>query len=230
MSTYLLINFAIIFFPLILSLLPRYRSFYRHWRQLIGSILLVGAIFITWDIWVTAKGHWAFNPAHILGQKWLFLPIEEWLFFITVPFSCLFLYQALKNLYQTASVRFNLKPFIFVFAATCFLTSLFLYPKTYTMFVLFFTALTAIVVLLVLPSLYSTKAYLLYTLLGIGLFFIFNTLLTSIPVVTYNHLVITNIRLGTIPLEDLFYNWSLLTLYAFFYDWLAKKGHYNSKT
>lgn len=223
MSVYLFINLTIIIFPLILSFLPRYRSFYRHWRQLLFSIFSVGAVFIIWDAFVTARGHWAFNPAKVMDYRLGYLPLEEWLFFITVPFSCLFLYQALKNHYPNKVIGLNLKPLIFVFSAFCFLFSLFLYPLTYTLVVLFFTALTAVLVLLLSPSLYASRAYWVYIGLGIILFLIFNSLLTAIPVVIYNSAVITNYYLGTIPLEDFFYNWSLLTLYAFTYDFFLNK-------
>jgi len=49
------------------------------------------------------------------------------------------------------------------------------------------------------------------------LFFVFNYLLTSIPIVIYNPYAITNIRILTIPIEDFFYNFSMLFLYLFFY-------------
>jgi lycopene cyclase domain-containing protein len=225
MSTYLLINIAIIIFPLILSFLPSYRSFYHHWRQLLGSILLVGFIYILWDILVTSQGHWNFNPAHVLGPKLFHLPIEEWLFFITVPFSCLFLYQALKNHFQGRLLKQNVLFLFSLYAAISLFAAVLLYPLAYTQIVLGFTALTTIFVLIFLPGLFRQLAFWVYSALSLGLFVLFNSLLTAIPVVIYNPEVILNLHLGTIPIEDFFYNWTLLTLYAGVYDMIGKNAH-----
>lgn len=223
MSTYFLINIAIIIFPLILSFLPQYRSFYHHWRQLLGSILLVGLIFILWDILVTSQGHWNFNPTQVFGLRLLHLPLEEWLFFITVPFSCLFLYQALKNHFQARILKPNLHLPLKVFAAISLFAAISVYPLAYTQLVLGFTALTIIFILIIFPGLFRRLAYWVYAAFGLGLFILFNSWLTGIPVVTYNPAVILNLRLGTIPIEDFLYNWSLLTLYAFVYDFIGVK-------
>ena len=55
--------------------------------------------------------------------------------------------------------------------------------------------------------------------LGIGfiLFVIFNYVLTSMPIVSYNPQAIWNFRVLTIPLEDFFYNFSLLSWYLLAY-------------
>lgn len=218
MSTYLWLNCLILVFPLLLSLTPRYRSFYRHWRALISSILAVGSLFIFWDILVTRAGHWSFNPNHVLGNQLLFLPLEEWLFFVTVPFSCLFLYQALKDRFNQCPSKPVVKSVAFISAVVLFILALWVYPHPYSAIVLAFTGIVVLLVVLLLPALFHSHAYWLYLTLGTCLFFIFNSVLTSLPIVAYDPGVILNLRLGTVPIEDFFYNWSLLTLYALIYD------------
>lgn len=223
MSTYLIINFLIIIFPLLLSLLPRYRSFYQHWRQWLGATVSVGLVFIIWDVVVTQAGHWQFNPSQVLTYRLMHLPIEEWCFFITVPFSCLFLYQGLKKYFpQTLKNQVITKMLMLILILLLAVTVVF-YPKPYTLLVVSVAVLTGLMILKFNLQLFQTKAYWFYSGLGLGLFVIFNSWLTAIPVVVYNYQVILNIRMGTIPIEDFLYNWSLLTLYAGFYDLIGRR-------
>ncbi|MEY4709219.1 MAG: hypothetical protein RIS28_351, partial [Bacteroidota bacterium] len=40
---------------------------------------------------------WKFNPQYLLGINIINLPIEEYMFFIVVPYACLFIYACLKS-------------------------------------------------------------------------------------------------------------------------------------
>ncbi len=70
----------------------------------------------------------------------------------------------------------------------------------------------------------SSFVYWLWIVFVMLLFFVFNYFLTSLPVVAYNPVAITNLRLTTIPIEDFFYNFSLLTIYLVCYR-LAKHNN-----
>jgi lycopene cyclase domain-containing protein len=52
--------------------------------------------------------------------------------------------------------------------------------------------------------------------------FIVNGILTSKPVVVYNNLENMNIRIGTIPVEDFFYNMTLLLMNIGLYEWFKR--------
>ena len=95
MSTYLLINIAIVSIPLILSF-DKKVHFYKKWRYAIPAIAIPGFIFIVWDIWFTKVGIWSFNKIHLTGIELFGLPIEEHMFFITVPYASIFTYEVLK--------------------------------------------------------------------------------------------------------------------------------------
>ena len=67
------------------------------------------------------------------------------------------------------------------------------------------------------PELFRSKIYWYFIALTYLPFFIVNYSLTSIPVVIYNSNAIWGIRITTIPLEDFFYSFTMLTLYLFVY-------------
>ncbi len=81
--------------PFILSFWPRL-GFYRNLRALFLSIVLIVIIFGTWDVIATRRGHWYFDPKGVWPVRILGLPLEEWLFFIVIPFCCIFTWEAIK--------------------------------------------------------------------------------------------------------------------------------------
>lgn len=81
--------------PLILSFSKK-MDFYKYPLRLIAALLFPFVLFITWDIIVTARGHWSFNPLYTVGFKIFGLPIEEILFFIIIPFCGLFTWESVK--------------------------------------------------------------------------------------------------------------------------------------
>ena len=83
------------FFPLVLSFYPALK-FWRNSRALVLTLSLLVVIFGAWDIFAVWRKHWYFNPRGIYGFKIINLPIEEWLFFILIPFCCIFTWEALQ--------------------------------------------------------------------------------------------------------------------------------------
>ena len=82
--TYLWVNFAVISIPFAASFDKRV-AFVEQWKHFWPACLLTMAGFIAWDIAFTAQGIWGFNDAHLSGLGLWGLPLEEWLFFITIP-------------------------------------------------------------------------------------------------------------------------------------------------
>ena len=81
--------------PFVLSFWPPLK-FYRNIRALFASIILILIIFGSWDIFATWRGHWSFNPQGVWQMRIINLPIEEVLFFVVIPFCCIFTWEALK--------------------------------------------------------------------------------------------------------------------------------------
>lgn len=68
---------------------------YRQPRRLLATLLPVVAVFVTWDLIATARGHWWFSDRYTTGLTVLGLPWEEWLFFLVVPLCALLTFEVL---------------------------------------------------------------------------------------------------------------------------------------
>jgi lycopene cyclase domain-containing protein len=219
--TYLLINFAIISVPLLYT--PDKRvGYYRRLPAVSFSILVVGFCYLLWDVLVTARGEWSFNSRYLTGIEILNLPLEEIMFFITVPYSCLFIYEVV--LYATKNSHFKI-PNGVVIAMIVLLTaaSIAFYSQGYTMKALVSCAVFLAATLLLDRSLIRSKQYWLWLVVCYIPFMIFNSVLTALPVVEYNSVAIWGVRLGTIPVEDFFYNYSMLSFYLLFYRMIRRE-------
>ena len=63
----------------------------RRWKRALLSILPISAIFLAWDAYAIAQGHWFFDRDQMLGIIGPFnIPLEEYLFFIIIPFAAIF--------------------------------------------------------------------------------------------------------------------------------------------
>jgi lycopene cyclase domain-containing protein len=81
--------------PLIFSFWPPLK-FYRHVRALFYSIGIIVLLFGGWDIFATYRGHWDFSPSGVYPFRVINLPLEEVLFFVVIPFCCVFTWESLK--------------------------------------------------------------------------------------------------------------------------------------
>ena len=132
---YLIINLSAVSIPLIFSFHPRLR-FYNHFKNLLVGFLFMVPVFIVWDIYFTFLKVWGFNNDYLLGINIFNLPLEECLFFICIPFSCIFTYHVVLTLSKNKS-DFKLKR-VWVFISLVLLVFGFLnMEKSYTFSPLF---------------------------------------------------------------------------------------------
>ena len=222
MSFYLYLNLAIIAFPLAFSFERRIK-FYRRIKPLVVALVLVGIFFVGWDAFATYRGHWSFNSAYVNETKFLGLPLEEILFFVTVPYSCLFVFVSIIHFLDDEKLFHPRKWVPTVIGAIITLSAFGFYNKEYTLLAILSVGFTILFVSLVNFKLFFSTSYWVYTLLTLLLFLIFNFILTSFPVVQYSTSAITGFRITTIPIEDFLFNFSMLTNYLTVYIWASKK-------
>ncbi len=221
MSLYLTLNIIIIGIPLVLTFAPKV-YYYRRIKSLLITMIIISTLFIIWDAMATARGDWAFNPKYITGFKILGLPIEEILFFITVPYSCIFLYETFRTYFKDKKVYYSHHLYS-ALAVLSFAVAIIFRNKAYTATIFIMTGTLFAAARFCFKSIFTSGLYWLYIIVCTLLFGIFNHILTSRPVVTYSSQAITGWRAGTIPIEDFFYNFSLLSFYLIIYLFAEKR-------
>lgn len=187
---------------------------------------MTGAMFLFWDVLFTIKGVWSFNPAYIIGLRIFKLPVEEVLFFLTVPFACIFIYACL-NYYIKWKMNIRLTRIISnLLIILSIWVLIFNYQKLYTLIT--FSLLLVLVLLLqyIFKVEWLNRYYVTYAAALIP-FYIVNGLLTSIPVVLYNDAQNLGRRVGTIPVEDHFYCMALLLMNIAFFEYFKNKEAIN---
>lgn len=227
MYTYLLINLFSISIPFIASFDKRL-NFYKSWKHFFPGMLITLVVFISWDIYFTHIGIWGFNPEYLSRINLVNLPIEEWMFFISIPYACVFTYEALNYLIRKDYLKKYAKIISWVLVVL-FLTVGFLnLDKSYTSVTFISTAVFILLHLMVFKSTYLGRFYFTYAIILIP-FFIVNGILTGSfiegEVVWYNNAENLGIRLFTIPIEDSIYGLLLILMNITFLEWFKRKAN-----
>jgi lycopene cyclase domain-containing protein len=209
---YLLLNIGSLSIPLLYSFEKKMR-FIQHWKAVLLSLTIVSAVFLVWDAIFTANGVWGFNPDYHLPFLILGMPIEEWLFFFCIPYASIFIHYSLAYFKPTFLIPKNITRIITITIISVVLPVLLLnWGKAYTTVnYIFLTALLSVSLFCGLDVL--RRFYIAFLIILIP-FFIVNGILTGTgleePVVWYNNEENLGIRLGTIPVEDIGYAFTML--------------------
>lgn len=222
MYIYLYLNIFTIFFPFVLSFDKRVH-FYTNWKYLFPAIALNAFIFIIWDAYFTSIGVWGFNPEYLTGIYFLGLPLEELLFFLTVPYACVFIYETL-NAYIKRDVLQQYAPWITGFLCLILIPAGLIYlPRLYTSITFLFLSIAQLIHYRLFRHALAGRFYMAY-LVHLVPFLLVNGVLTAIPIVLYNNDFNLGIRIYTIPLEDTMYSMLMLLITITFYEYLKQKS------
>lgn len=188
-------------------------AFYKKWKFLWKPILLVGLGFIIWDVFFTVYGIWGFNLQYLAGFRFLYLPIEEWLFFVTVPFACVFVYECINAYFPKDSLDVAETWVTNILVVVLAAVAIFYYARPYTFLTFGLTS-----IFLIFHQRYGTKFvrkrfYLSYIVVLFP-FLVINGALTGSfteePIVAYSEQAFMGKRIFTIPIEDAIYGFLLL--------------------
>lgn len=219
--SYLLINILVILFPLLLSF-DKKVHFYKKWKFIFPGLLITGVLYLIWDYLFTFNQVWSFNTNYIIGLNFWGLPLEEILFFITVPFACVFTYECLISYFELNIPEKVIKTISISLIVLCSILLVAFYNRLYSLI----NFSTLIVILLYTlfnkTSLNMGKFYVAF-FVSLLPFYIVNGILTSVPIVMYNDLENMGFRVGTIPFEDHFYSLSLILMNILFFEYFRNR-------
>ena len=217
--TYFFINLGTIIIPLLFSFHPKLQ-FYKKWKSTVISIILVAIPFLIWDVLFTRMGIWGFNPIHLSNFYFVGLPIEEWMFFITIPYACLFTYHSLKQLIPPFKFPYT-GILIAILLALITIVGLLCFDKYYT-FTTFISLFFFLMYFHFKLNLDWLNRFYLSAIILVVPFLVVNGILTGTgiehEVVWYNSNENMDIRLLTIPIEDFAYGFLLLLLNTFLFE------------
>jgi lycopene cyclase domain-containing protein len=219
--------------PLLLSF-DKKVAFYRSWRYLFPSLLIVGIAFLIWDELFTRIGVWGFTPKYLAGIYLGHLPLEEVLFFLVVPYNFIFILLVLQAYFPERKTKRISNIFKWLIGSGSLLMVLFYGGGQFFFSTLdsynYYTISAAFFALLLTLLAHKKKWYgdfVLSYLVCLIPFFIVNGILTGSitddPIVWYSEQHIIGWRIGTIPFEDLFYNYDLLLPLAWFFNFFQGK-------
>lgn len=220
-NLYLWINIATIAFPLILSF-DKKVAFYKRWPNLFPAMILTGIVFLFWDQWFAAMGVWGFNSIYLTGYYVGEIPIEEIMFFLTVPYACVFIYECLRAYIKQNDTFEELHRWftLLFFGISCSLLYWF-NDRLYTSLTCLILSFMLGTHLIVIRRRYMSWFYFAF-LISLIPMLIVNGILTAKPVVYYNEMEITGLRLMSIPIEDFLYNMTMFVMCIGLYEWFNR--------
>jgi len=212
MYLYLIINITSFIVPFLYSF-EKKMNFIKNWKTVFLSITLVAIPFLIWDVYFTRIGVWGFNPAYYLGFTIFGIPFEEILFFFCIPYASIFTHYAILHFYPNLSLSKKItKGLSVVLLMVAIIFVVLNTDKWYTL--VDFTVFAAMMLYsLKNKGVVISKFYITFLVVLIP-FLIVNGILTGSfiegEVVWYNNNENLGIRIGTIPVEDFFYAFSML--------------------
>lgn len=202
-------------------------AFYRNMRFFIPAVFAVAIPFVVWDEYFTINGIWGFNDTYLQGIFLGSLPLEEVLFFFLIPYCCVFIYEVLIAYFPNAILQNVTRVFSLVFVALGAVLALSNMDNWYTLSA---CSLAVMCTVFAIRGKYIWYPRAIFAFLVAQLpFLIVNGVLTgaatSEPIVWYSEFHITGVRILTIPIEDVFYNFTLNIPIIGIYHYLKARHH-----
>lgn len=221
---YLYVDLLTLSAPLLLSF-DKKVAFYKSWKYLFPAIFVMGAFFILKDVVFAAYEIWGFNDRYLVGFRMLGLPIEEWAFFVVVPYAIVFIYACLVAYLPVDPLKNIHRPLLMGLSVLLLVVAAIYYDRLYTSIIFVLTAL------LLLYNNWRRQPWLsmftLAYLVSMIPFFLVNGILTGSflaePIVWYDDTQNLGIRLFTIPIEDSIYSLMMFLMTIQIMEWLKKK-------
>lgn len=223
---YLALDVLSLAFPLAASF--ERRLFFRSkWPGLFLGILVMASIFLAWDAAFNMIGVWGFNPRYVIGVYFLDLPLEEWLFFLFIPYSCMFLYEVMRHFVPKDVMRPAVRQLSFALVLLLLIVGLLHWDRLYTSTTFISTALLLAYHVSIAKAKWLGRFYIGYVV-SLVPFLLVNGILTGWllpePIVWYNDSENLGIRINTIPIEDSVYLMLMMLIILPFHERGAERA------
>ena len=199
-------------------------NFFKRWKWALLAAVIVAIPYLIWDEFFTQNMVWGFNEKYLVGLHLGHLPIEEVSFFIVVPFACTFIFECVRYYFRDKNLDFFNSFFWALLFAYAILVGEAGAGKWYT------TSAIGLGLILIIYFFIKRKKHpfipltFLFSMLP---FFLVNGILTGSfledPIVWYNDLQFSTLRIFTIPMEDVIYGFGLIVLNVLLFDWFRRK-------
>lgn len=224
-SLYLWLNIGSLSIPFLYSFHPKLKL-YKKWKYMFPSIVIMMLLFISWDIVFTANGYWGFNTDYLTGLYIVNLPIEEWMFFVCIPYACIFTHYALLHYFPNMQLSEKATQFITYFLIFVLLLLVILFYDRWYSLINFSYAIVLIGLMFAYKKALLQKFFLTFLVMLLP-FFIVNGILTGSfieeQIVWYDNTQNMGIRMFTIPVEDSVYAFTMILTPLVLTEYFEKK-------
>ena len=227
-----LILHAFILIPIVTLSFDSRVTFYKKWKYLMPAIFIVGLLFILWDWVYTEVGVWGFSHDYTMEPRILSLPIEEWMFFLSAPFACMFIHECLRHYFPKDIFQAVDKGISLGLALLFFIVGIATWGRLYTSFTCLATSILIIAHYYSFSNTFRTFFYKTQLVSFIPFVMINGVLtgsITQTPVVQYNLSEMLGLRFVTIPVEDFVYCFMMLFSVVTVYEYLMNGKAGNKK-
>lgn len=204
-------------------------QFYRKWKALFPAMIITGSIYLAADIVFARQGIWGFNPSYHSGILLMGLPLEEWLFFIVIPYASVFIHYVVVYYFPKLVAGNKFIRFFSVLLILLLITVVLIhFEKAYTVFN--FSLLIVLLIIALFDQSGLLNRYVFSFLFILIPFFVVNGILTGTGIpeeaVWYSDREILGIRILTIPVEDVGYAFSLMLMNLLIINKLQKLTYF----
>jgi lycopene cyclase domain-containing protein len=204
--------------------------FYTYWKSILFCFFFISIPFILWDNFYTSNRIWGFTEKYVSNVYFDRLPFEEVLFFLFIPYACLFVHEVLKAYFTRFLETKFANYYGFFLAWILFTSSLVLginhFENWYTGAACLMCSILLICFFVIKKRSWWNKFAITFTVVALP-FLIVNGILTGAisdePIVWYNPNHIIGLRIITVPIEDIFYNFCMLLPMIAIHEGLLKK-------
>lgn len=212
--------------PVILLSFEHRIRYVEKWPSVFQALFLPAALYIAWDILFTDLGVWSFDHDKVTGPFLAGLPWEEWLWFAAVPFACIFIYENLLYYLPEDPWKGIDRWFSPVFIVIMFGLAVISIGQVYSFLAFSSAGLVTLWDYVFREAEGRSRFYMTFAISLVPMLF-FNGWLTGMlsdsPLVSYHPEAFFGLRLGTMPVEDIFFGYGYLFLIVRSYQQIVHK-------